>query len=95
MVADGHTKAYDDSRADEWNNVRRNIGVYAVDEVEAVVGTAGLGWMNRFMQPGKYLIRFEGNNEETEACSAMETAAERDSMVCVERTEEWKTKTEN
>ena len=28
MVADGHTKAFTDERKEEWNNVRRNIGVY-------------------------------------------------------------------
>ena len=60
MVADIHTKAYPESRATEWNNVRCNAGVFSEEEVEERIGTAGLGWLNRAEEPGKYITRKRG-----------------------------------
>ena len=57
MVADIHTKAYSESRAGEWSNVRRNAGILSPQEFPTLLGSSGLGWRNRFEEPGKYISR--------------------------------------
>ena len=47
MVADIHTKAFPDSKSEEWKRVRQNAGILSKDEIIEKVGTAGLGWANR------------------------------------------------
>ena len=44
--ADLYTKAYPESRAEEWNHVRQNVGVYSPAELKARLGTCGPGWEN-------------------------------------------------
>ena len=60
MVADIHTKAYPETRAAEWTNVRSNAGVLTEEEALERIGTAGLGWLNRAEEPGKYVTRKTG-----------------------------------
>ena len=54
MCADIHTKAYSDQRAAEWASVRAHINVLTVDERKELVGSPGLGYVNRMTRPESY-----------------------------------------
>ena len=51
MVADIHTKAFPDSKAEEWGRVRRNANILAPDEIKEAINSPGLGWRNRWETP--------------------------------------------
>ena len=79
MIADIHTKAYAEAKASEWDGARQNAGVLSPSEAADLIGSPGLGWANRFENPGKYVSRKAGGDSEdyieVPACA---TSVERD-----------------